>query len=148
MYTNKEISKIQAEFWTTFGLYIRPVPGVYGEKVNWINYKTNIKFLKFNLNFTDKIASLIIKIGHPNIEDQNSFLKTFKLLKDELNNFPQPLIFIESTLDSDSSFIESVLQNVNIFNKETWPAAISFFKETMIELDIFWQNNKDVFEMI
>lgn len=148
MYTDKEISKIQAEFWTTFGLYMRPVPGVYGERVNWINYKTNIKYLSFNLNFTDKVATLIIKISHPNFEDQNSFLKTFKVLKNELNSFPQPLIFAESSLDSNSSTINCILGNVNIFNKETWPAAISFLKEVMIELDVFWQNHKDVFEML
>ena len=72
MYTNKEISKIQAEFWTTFGLYMRPVPGVYGERVNWINYKTNIKYLSFNFIFNDELASLIIKISHPNIEVQRT----------------------------------------------------------------------------
>ncbi len=148
MYTNKEISKIQAEFWTTFGLYMRPVPGVYGERVNWINYKTNIKYLSFNFIFNDELASLIIKISHPNIEVQNSFLKTFKLLKNELNNFPQPLLFTNNNFNGTGSTIECVLENVNIFNQETWPSAISFLKEAMLQLDIFWQNNKDVFEMI
>lgn len=148
MYNNKEISKIQAEFWTTFGLYMRPVPGVSGERVNWINYKTNIKYLRFNLNFTDKIASLIISISHPEIESQKPFFDMFNVLKDELSSFPNPLIFNSAFSEKNNSTIECILQNVNIFDKSTWPAAIAFLKSAIIQLDIFWQNNKDVFELL
>lgn len=149
MYTDKEISKIQAEFWTVFGLYMKPVPGVSGDKVNWINYKTNIKHLTFNLNFTDKVASLLIKISHPEFTDQKKFYKTFASLKDELINFPAPLNFKESndTIPPVST-IDCSLFNVNIFNKETWPDAISFLKHSMIAMDMFWQSNKIIFEML
>ncbi|MEO5967207.1 MAG: DUF4268 domain-containing protein [Ferruginibacter sp.] len=145
MYSNKEISKIQAEFWTTFGLYMRPVPGVHGERVNWINYKTHIKHLSFNLLFTDNFASLKIIFAHPELDKQISFLKTFYIFKSELKSFPQPLILSKGFSISEPTTIECVLNNVNIFNKETWPAAITFLKETMVQLDVFWQNNKYVF---
>ena len=44
------------------------------------------------------------------------------------------------------SSIETSLSAVNIFNKEDWPAIISFLKPRIIALDAFWNEVKPAFE--
>ena len=37
MFSKQEYSQLKKEFWTAFGLYMKPVPFAEGEKNNWIN---------------------------------------------------------------------------------------------------------------
>ena len=49
MYKSHEAAKLTKEFWTTFGTYMAPVLSAEGEKINWINYKTGVNDIRFNL---------------------------------------------------------------------------------------------------
>ncbi len=43
MFSKQEASQLRKDFWTAFGLYMRPIPSAEGDKINWINYKTGEK---------------------------------------------------------------------------------------------------------
>src|SRR5882724_8418668 len=49
MYTKQEASRLRQEFWTAFGQYMALSPSTGGEKANWLNYKTGVRYLNFKM---------------------------------------------------------------------------------------------------
>ncbi len=85
MYSQAEVSYIKQKFWTSFGMYMAPVPSATLEKVNWVNYKTGIKGISFKMDADKDTASVIIEIflkdtmlQHQYFEIFNSFANAFK----------------------------------------------------------------------
>jgi len=152
MYTKVEASFLRQTFWTSFGQYMSPVPSASGEKVNWINYKTGIKGIFFKMDADKSSAMVAVEIILADKVLQNEyfsiftkFVKQFKEIagaewtmeKHYTNEYHQSLsrIFIE-------------IKDVNIFNKNDWPAIISFLKKNVISLDAFWDEYKPAFETL
>jgi hypothetical protein len=84
LYSKDEASQLKQEFWTTFGQYISPQLSADGLKVNWVNYKTGIKYLHFKMEAGKRWASIAIEITHQDIGIQELFFEQFK----ELKNIP------------------------------------------------------------
>ena len=147
MYTKQEASEIRQQFWTSLGQYMAPVPSASGEKVNWINYKTGIKGIRFKMDAENKYAFAAIEIRGE--EDKRKILyQAFESMRDQL---PEYYEWVEDCEDEHGKLLSRIYcekENITIFNKAHWPELISFFKEQMILLDAFWTENKDIFEMI
>lgn len=149
MYSKDEASQLKQEFWTTFGQYISPQLSAEGLRVN---YKTGIKYVYFRMEAIKKSASIAIEITHPDAGIQELFFEQFLELKNVLH----------SALDEDwewqlhhineegkiTSRIIRHLYGASIFNKNDWPALISFFKPRIIALDEFWSDAKYVFDAL
>ncbi|MBC7904557.1 MAG: DUF4268 domain-containing protein [Gemmatimonadaceae bacterium] len=131
------------EFWTAFGKYMSPVPGSDGEPANWLNYRTGVKGISFRLNATERHAVAMIEFGGDGATDN---YRKFSALKAGFgdtvkgkwvwvpaDNTGNPMLFLEKN-------------EVNVYRQEDWPAIISFFKQTMLELDEFWSEVKAYFE--
>lgn len=123
-------ANLKREFWTVFGNYMKPVLGSSMQKVNWINYKTGNRNVVFKIYFTANEATVEVVLSQ---------------------SAKQLLL---SLWDHDISFMENEHGNliitkadVNIFERSTWPQAISFLKNSLIKLDEFWVNHKDFFGM-
>ena len=144
MYSNQEASLIRKKFWVTAGQYFAPMPSAGLEKVNWINYKTGVRFISFKMHVDDKFASIAVEISHPDPAKRKSFFDYFLGLK---NQFEGEWIWEEET-GAATSRISRTIQDVNIYKAETWPVIISFFKTAILQLDSFWVEYKEVFEMI
>ncbi len=144
MYSKQEASLIRKKFWETAGQYFAPMPSAGAEKVNWINYKTGVRFIAFKMHVDEKVASIAIEISHPDSEKRTTFFDYFTRLKNQLGNDWQ----WEKDAANSTSQIYRTIQEVNIYKPETWPAIISFLKTGIVELDAFWVEYKDVFEMI
>ncbi|MCW3116154.1 MAG: hypothetical protein JWM28_236, partial [Chitinophagaceae bacterium] len=65
MYSKQDASAVRKNFWTRFGQYMNPLPGADGQPVNWLNYKTGIKYLYFRMDAGHKQAAIAIEIRHP-----------------------------------------------------------------------------------
>lgn len=150
MYSKAEAAAIKKEFWTSFGLYMKPVTNAEGELINWINYKTGVKHIYFRLDAGTKKAAVSIELTHPTATGR---LIAFNKLRSVITVFSSMLSqhwnWQQNYFDEDGSTISKIfieLEGVNIFNKESWPAIISFFKEQMIKLDEFWSLVKVQFE--
>ncbi len=150
MYRKEEKSKLQQEFWTAFGKYLAPVLSAEGEKINWINYKTGVKNIRFFTDADTKAARIGIKITHPDIELQTLFFEEFKKLKSQFQEFiGEEWFWNLHTTDENNHTISCIwidLNNVNVLNREHWPNIISFLKPRIIALDGFWCNWKYSFE--
>lgn len=150
MYSKSEKSKVKKDFWTAFGLYMKPVPNADGLRINWQNYKTGVKDIYFRMQAERDYASIGIEITHNDPELQELFFDQFKEFKQplenelgeawawelhEFNEFGKPI-----------SKIHKVIHGTNVMDKNDWPRIISFLKPRMIALDSFWCNMKPAFE--
>ncbi|MFT4092868.1 MAG: DUF4268 domain-containing protein [Niabella sp.] len=151
MYSKSEASAIKKKFWTTFGMYMKPVKNAEGDTINWINYKTGIRHLYFRMDADKKKASVAIEIKHPQITERLIFFDKLQSLKDYFHDQLQEEWNWQQTFydedGAEASRIVTVLEGINIFRKEHWPAIISFLKERIIKLDAFWNDVKFQFEV-
>lgn len=150
MYTKAEATTIKQKFWTSFGMYMSPVPSATEEKINWINYKTGIKGISFKMDADKHSAFVSVEIFLKNTMLQHQYFDIF-------NNFAQQF---ESIAGKDwqfnrEDFIEQKgnisriaikLNNVNVFMEDDWPAIIAFLKKHLIALDAFWAEYKPAFQ--
>ena len=149
MYSQEQSSKIKAQFWTSFGQYMKPVPGAAGLPINWINYKTGIRNVHFKLDVDNIRALIAIEISHPQHEERLNYYNQFLSLKrllDSTTNFKWQWNENFKTEHKTISSISQQLDGVNILNQADWPAIISFLKPRIIALDAFWNMVKDGFE--
>ncbi len=141
---------MRKNFWTMFGLYMRPVLNSNDEEINWLNYKTGARHVFFRLDATEDHATVAIELRHPEPAQQELYFKKFRKLEK---------LFHESTgekwqwqlhaTDEDGKPVSRIriqLNNVNVFNNNDWPAIVSFFKPRIIALDRFWNLVKEQFE--
>lgn len=152
MYSKDEVSQLKQAFWTTFGQYISPQLSAEGLKVNWVNYKTGIRYLYFRMEADKKSASIAIEIAHPDPGIQELFFEQFKelkiLLHAALNEDWEWQLHAQDDQGKALSRIFKQLYGVSIFNKNDWPALISFFKPRIIALDEFWTDAKYAFDAL
>lgn len=152
MYSKDEASQLKQAFWTTFGQYISPQLSAEGVRVNWVNYKTGIKYLYFRMEAGKNSASIAIEISHPDAGIQELFFEQFKELKNILQcSLNEDWDWQLHTTDESGKTISRIftqLYGVSIFKKSDWPALISFFKPRIIALDEFWSDAKYAFDAL
>jgi hypothetical protein len=150
MYSKDEASQLKQAFWTTFGQYIAPQLSAEGLKINWVNYKTGIKYLHFCMEAGKRSASIAIEIAHPDVGIQELFFEQFKELKNILrSSLQEDWEWQLHRIDDNGKTISRIFKQINdvsIFNKNDWPALISFFKPRIIALDAFWSDAKYAFD--
>jgi hypothetical protein len=150
MYTKQEASALRQAFWTTFGKYMSPILSADGMKVNWINYKTGIKYIQFSMEADTKTATIAIIIHHPDPVTRKRYFRQLVQLQSFFHetvggqwNWQSEAV---NEHGQDISSISIMLQPANIFDQAQWPAIISFFKPRIIALDEFWSMAKEGFE--
>jgi hypothetical protein len=152
LYSKDEASQLKQEFWTAFGQYISPVPSADGLRVNWVNYKTGLKHVYFKMQADKRTATIAIELTHPDPGIQNLFFEQFKefknLLHASLGEEWEWQLYNKDEYGKTVSRIYKQLDDVSIFNKNDWPALISFFKPRMIALDEFWSDAKYGFDSL
>jgi hypothetical protein len=151
MYSKDEASKLKEAFWTAFGQYIAPQLSADGEKINWINYRTGIKYLNFKLFADNRAAFIAIEISHPDPGIQEllfeQFLSFKNILKTYLNEEWEWHLHTSDENDKTVSRIFKPLEQVSVFKQEDWPELISFLKPRIIALDEFWSDAQHSFDL-
>lgn len=150
MFTRQEASRIKHEFWTTFGRYMNPVPSAEGLKINWVNYHTRLKDVYFRMDAGKRSAVIAISIEHADQEMQQLHFEKFLEMRDMLHATLQEEWEWELRAQMDNGKVVSriyrELTAVSVFNRDDWPALISFFKPRIMALDNFWDNARWGFE--
>ncbi|WP_317168828.1 DUF4268 domain-containing protein [Parapedobacter sp. SGR-10] len=151
LYTKEEAKRLKEKFWTTFGQYMSVVPSADGEKVNWVNYKTGVKYLFFRMDADNKTARISIEIAHPDDGIRHLMYEQFLELRIVFESFSDAewLWYEDHSDDYDkvTSRIVSQIEKVSIFNTGDWPDLISFFKSRIVELDGFWSMARYSFDI-
>ena len=99
-----------------------------------------------------KSASIAIELAHPDAGIRELFFEQFLELKNilhvELGEEWEWELHSTDENGKNISRIYTQLNGVSIFNKNDWPALISFFKPRIIALDEFWSNAKYAFDAL
>lgn len=144
------VSQLNQEFWTTLGQYLSPVLSAEGEKINWVNYKTGEKHIRFIMQAENNLATVAIELSHKDLDWQQWYFDKFVQLKKILEKETgvewnwQPMQ--PDQYGKTISNISIDQHGLSILNKSDWPSLISFFKTYMISLDAFWCQHKFAFE--
>ena len=150
MYSKQEASVINQQFWTSFGLYLAPVLSAEGEKINWVNYKTGQKGIRFIMTADYQLTKISITLSHKDATEQQESFEKFMQLKKIFHQIMgevwQWRLHTTDDFGKTISEIYTTLENVHVLNKEDWPNIISFLKQRIIALDIFWCEYKYAFE--
>jgi len=146
MFTREEASRIRHEFWTTFGKYMSPIPSSEGSVINWINYHTGVKDIYFRMNADKHGVTICISIESSERAVREVYFDQFMELEILLHNsigetwdWQREVGLSEGKIVSQ---IGTALSGVSVFNRDDWPAIISFLKPRIIALDAFWENAK------
>lgn len=151
MFSREESSRIRQEFWTAFGKYMRPIPSAEGVKVNWVNYHTGIKDVYFRMEAGSKSAAASISIEHNDPGIRELYFEQFLEFQSMLHGImEEEWEWQLHSADSGrvTSRIYTELQGASVFNRDDWPALISFFKPRIIKLDAFWSDAKYSFDAL
>jgi hypothetical protein len=143
MYTKQEISKQKQAFWTAFGRYMKPVLSADGEPIGWLNYKTGNKWLQFRMDVDSRRAVVAVVLDHPDPGVRGAYLERMRQVR---VIFESEMGERDWTWQADGvdehgravGMVTKVLNGVNIFRAEDWPAIISFLKPRAIAFDSFW----------
>lgn len=152
VYSQHEKSRLREAFWTAFGKYMNPLTGAGGTEVNWINYKTGVRYISFRMEVVDSIATVAIVLSHPNLETRSSQWDTLLAMESILKKIAGLEKWEKDHKDHSYGAIQEdyrlyqVLEGVNIYKQEDWPKLITFYKALMIALDAFWEEVKYGFE--
>lgn len=152
MYTKQEATQLRKEFWTTFGQYMKPVPTEDCAKINWINYKTGEKHIRFTMQSDQHKAIIAIEITHPDADIQQLYTEQFLQLKMLFHTAMKEDwawdFFTKDAYGNTMSRIYKEMIDISIFNKNNWPQLITFFKERIIGLHEFWSSAQYTFEKL
>lgn len=146
-----EASRIKQEFWTTFGRYMAPVLSSEGERINWVNYHTGIKSIYFRMDAGPRSASIAISIEHKDPVIRELYFEQFGALRQFLHaELSEEWIWQQNSSSNNrfASRIYKSLMGPSVYNKDSWPDLISFFKPRIIALDSFWVTAKFGFESL
>ncbi|MDQ3290544.1 MAG: DUF4268 domain-containing protein [Bacteroidota bacterium] len=150
MYTREQASQLRQAFWTAFGQYMTPVLSAEGLKANWLNYNTGFKYVYFRMRADKKTAFIAIEITHPDTEMQELIFEQFTLHKSLLEEIlEEEWEWDLHTYDENGRVISRIYKEispVSVFNRDDWPALISFFKPRIIALDAFWSDAQYAFD--
>lgn len=151
MYSKDEASRLKQAFWTAFGQYIAPQPSAEGLKINWINYKTGVKYLNFKMHADNQSAYIAIELSNPDPGIQELLFDQFKeyrkILTATLEEEWEWQLHVADENYKTISRIYQPLNEVSIFKESDWPKLISFFKPRIIALDAFWNDAQYGFEL-
>lgn len=152
MFSKVEASQLRTAFWTAFGRYMAPVEGAEEDiKVNWINYKTGEKDIFFRLKTESDETSIAIELAHKDDQQRKICFDQFVALKKILHQSMGEEWNWEADVVQEGkkiSRISKALPRATIYKKEDWPLIISFLKQRIIALDLFWSNAKYSFEQL
>lgn len=122
-----------------------------GTRINWINYKTDVKGVYFRTDVERKFAEVSIEISHPDPSVQLMIYEQFEEYENVLEGYlGEKWIWTKEDYDDDGKQIATIktrLENVSIFRDTDWPQIIPFLKDRMINLDEFWCDHKESFEI-
>jgi hypothetical protein len=148
MYSKQESAAIKRKFWTSFGQYMKPVRSVSGETVNWMNYKTGVKHLYFRLDTERSAARVSIEIRMPDFEEREAIFNKLLSVKNIFDSIAgNDWIWEEKITDEDGITISRISKSIlaNVLVEGDWPVIISFLKPSVIAMDAFWTEVKDLF---
>lgn len=152
MFSKKENKEIRVLFFTSFGRYMSNELSSNGEKIQWFNYPTKIKDIHFKLYCDKNYASIFVDIQHKDEDIRELFFDQFKDLKKPFIQYLGTSWSWEKEYKNEIGFSYSriirKINNVSIYDKNSWSKIFQFYKSNLLKLDEFWINFNEIFKQL
>tara|TARA_R110002074_G_scaffold203432_11_gene371478 strand:+ start:41361 stop:41786 length:426 start_codon:yes stop_codon:yes gene_type:complete len=140
MFSKEDSRKLREEFWIAFG---KSFPN------KWILYKTKIKGLSFKFHFDLRMAMVSIDVDTEfehriKVWDKLVALKSILLEEYLPEAVYEDFFLLENNKEISRIYVE--LKNVSIHNKNTWRETMEFLNQSMLQLEIFFEEYKDIID--
>ena len=148
MLSKEERSALNHLFWSDFRKTMRNTPSSSKKRVNWLNYPTNLKHTYLRLIFNSNEASLCYDVQFRDQDIRTLFWEQLLELKTLVeSSMKYPTIWLEDYENKEGLCMSRVkweTKEYSLYNKEDWKGAQLYFKERLVEFDLFYQEYKDV----
>tara|TARA_R110000744_G_scaffold215864_1_gene334661 strand:+ start:611 stop:1036 length:426 start_codon:yes stop_codon:yes gene_type:complete len=140
MFSKEDSRKLREEFWIAFG---KSFPN------KWILYKTKIKGLSFKFHFDLRMAMVSIDIDTDFEQRIKVWEKLVALKSILLDEYLPEAVYEDFFLLDNKKEISRIyveLINVSIHNKNTWRETMEFLNQSMLKIEIFFEEYNDVID--
>ena len=148
MFSKEEKSALNQSFWTEFKNSMKKSSTQLQRRVNWLQYPTHLKHTYLRLVFDQEEAAVCYDIQFKDEEIRALFWDQLIELKTLLNqSMGHPTIWIQNFETNDGSAISRIKWqdcSLCIHQKKDWKKAHLFFKERLLEFDVFYQEYKEI----
>ena len=138
MFSKDEAKHLRQEFWTEFGK-------TYPRK--WLLYRTKIKELNLKFTFNNKLAQVSVDIDTDDSLIRDYYYEKIWSLEKILKTEYLPKIILNPNYEVNrGKFIARAyvqLDNVSVYNKQTWPETFEFLYSQMEQLELFFYEYED-----
>ncbi len=148
MYSKEEAKQLRESFWLEFRKYSAPKRKRLGKPKKWMMQNTGIKALDLKFDINKIKASVGIDITSKSIDKRLEYWNKLLGLKNILiNDYHLNMEWDDMyELDNGKDIIRIALslEDVNIFDKNTWEKVYPFFFENMIQLEDWLEEYRDI----
>ncbi|WP_047419661.1 DUF4268 domain-containing protein [Cellulophaga sp. Hel_I_12] len=140
MFSRSEAKKLREDFWIAFGKS-------YPRK--WILYNTKIKDFSFKFYFDTTRAMVSLDIESKDLEKRiELWEKVISLKAILLENYLPEAQFDEYAHVENQTELSRIyvgLDQVSIYNKDTWQKTMLFLYENMLKFETFFEDFEEIF---
>jgi len=150
MYTKEESKAHREEFWDKFKTYSgrkrlrNKLPG------HWLLTQTGVKALNLRFHVDRKVAQVGIDLETRNMDLRFELFEKLESVKKILETtMEEPMIWELEYIRENGKSVSRIyqqLEEVDIYNRETWPAAHQFMYSKMTKLEAFYIEYRDFFK--
>lgn len=150
MFSKEEAKEIREEFWDQFLTLSRQrrlrkkLPG------DWILAQTGVKALNLRFHVDRKVAQVGIDLETRNMDKRIELFEKLESVKKILEKtMGEPMIWELDYLRENGKSVSRIylqLENVDIYDSTTWPAAHEFMYKQMMKLEDFYREYRDFFK--
>ena len=148
MFSKEEKSALNHSFWDEFKNSMKKSSSQVQKRVNWLQYPTHLKHTYLRLVFDQKEAAVCYDIQFKDEEIRALFWDQLMELKTLIEkNMGVSTIWIQSFETHNGSTISRLKwqdSSLCIHQKKDWKKAQRFFKERLLEFDVFYQEYKEI----
>lgn len=147
MFSKEELRERKTLFWEGLKKKMQNRRSANGKRVNWINYKTGIKFLFVRLDVNSKRAVFALDLQPKDEGIKEIFWEQLQELKVVLESEMGPGDWnddFEIKYGLSVSRISWTLEDVNMFKEEDTDKIYAFFQEKLIAFDSFYTDFDEI----
>jgi len=149
MYTKEQEKALKFKFWGGLNEQLELEKGFHANKVNWMNFNTNIKPLYFRMEADEVGARLCIDLQFPDDGIRALYYEQFTEFETKLNQlFEGNTKWQTNFLHTNGKTISRIsieLEEVSIRNEKDWPKMYAFLTTNFVKLEHFWAEFGEVF---
>lgn len=149
MYSKDEEKQLKLDFWGGLNELLELEKGYHANKVNWMNFNTNIKPLYFRMEADEVGARLCIDLQFPDDGIRALFYEQFTEFETKLNQvFDGNTLWQPQFLHSNGKTISRIsveLKEVSIRDRADWDKMYAFLRDNFVKLEHFWAEFGEVF---